>query len=158
VNTHPAMPLYPASLLILQSHSPSFPSRSRRRNLLHSFPSVILMRQGGNDWTGSRMHVLRQNVSPLNLARKPSLPTRMIAFSGSQIMAPTGSSPYVRLILPPLLNADLAEQIQPACPPTRTCKWRFNWLGTRHAGTSRLRTRLLSREPSTRLALRRSVP
>jgi hypothetical protein len=152
------MPLYPASLLISQSHSPSFLSRSRRQNLPHSFPSVISMRQGGNDWTGSRMHVSGWNVSPLNLARKPSLPTRTIAFSGSQIMALTGSSPYVRLILPhPLLNADLAEQIQPACPPTRTCKWRFNWLGTRHAGTSRLRTRLLSREPSTRLALRRSV-
>ncbi len=57
----------------------------------------------------------------------------------------------------PLSDADLVERIQAAWPRTRTCRWRFNWPGTTHAGASRLRTRLLLRVPLTRLARRRSV-
>ena len=97
VNIHLATPSCPALLPITPPHSPSFPSRSRRRNPLRFFPSVISIVQGGRDWTGSRMHVSRRNVSLLSLAPKASYPTRTTAFSGSQTMAQTGSSPLVHL-------------------------------------------------------------
>lgn len=71
VNTRLATPSCPASLPIMPSHSPSFPNRSRRRNLLHSL-GVTLMWRGGRGWTGSRMPASRRNVSPPNLAQNAS--------------------------------------------------------------------------------------
>jgi carnitine O-acetyltransferase len=61
--------------------------------------------------------------------------------------------------IPPLIGYTLTwlNGYQLAWPRTRMCKWRFNLLGTRHAGASRPRTRPPSHVPSTNLEQRRSV-
>lgn len=60
---------------------------------------------------------------------------------------------------PPLIGYTLTwlNGTQLACPRTRMCNWRFNLLGTRHAGASPPRTRPPSHVPSTKLEQRRSV-